>query len=90
MTEKRNKHWRFLQSDKLYIAKMKLFAAYGGTFDIEDEWIRNPRWIVLYDVNWCPQYKSMRTPCSCFVCRGEKYNRCANKQEMFRIIDECL
>ena len=88
MMEKRNKHWRIEQRNRIYVAKMKLHAAYGSGFIINGEWVRNPRWIDLYKANWNPVYKSVRTPCSCWMCCGEKYNRCAYKKETISMLDE--
>jgi hypothetical protein len=32
----------------------------------------------------------MRTPCSCWLCRGEKYNRREYKKDSLRIMKECM
>ena len=87
--ENRNKRWRIEHRNRLYAAKMRVFAASGGEFILRDgERVWNPRWIDLYNANWCPRYKSMRTPCSCWMCRGEKYDRLAHKRETARIVAE--
>ncbi|SCD20021.1 Hypothetical protein PSM36_1197 [Proteiniphilum saccharofermentans] len=88
--ERRNKHWRIEQRNRVYKAKMKLFASYGGIFILNNERVTNPRWIELYKANWSPVYKSVRTPCSCRMCRGEIYNRCAYKKETIRLIEEII
>jgi len=88
--ETRNKRWRIEQRNRLYASKMKLFASYGGEFILNDEIIVNPRWIELYKTNWGWAYKSVRTPCSCWMCRGESYSRTANKKETDRIIRESI
>jgi len=90
MMEKRDKRWRIEQRNRIYAAQMKLYAAYGSEFIIDGERIRNPRWIDLYKANWNPVYKSVRTPCSCWMCRGEEYNRCSYKKETFRILAESM
>jgi hypothetical protein len=90
MMEKRNKHWRIEQRNRIYAAKMKLYASYGGEFILNGERVRNLRWIDLYKANWNPVYKSVRTPCSCWMCCGEKYNRREHKKEMLRIFGESL
>lgn len=82
--EKRNKHWRILQRNKIYAARMRLEAAYGSygnEFIVNGESIRNPRWIDLYKANWNPVYKSVHTPCSCWLCQGQKYDRSQYKTE---------
>lgn len=88
--EKRNKHWRILQRNKFYSAKMKLFASYGGQFFLNDELVRNPRWIELYEANWSPVYKSVRVPCSCLICSSDKYNRRKFKSETRTLLEELL
>lgn len=88
--EKRNKHWRVEQRNRIYAAKMKLYASYGGEFIISGKRVKDPQWIELYRANWNPVYKSVRTPCSCWVCCGEKYNRCKYKKEKVRILDESM
>ena len=90
MMEKRNKHWRIEQRDRIYVAKMKLHAAYQGVFFIKDKQVRNPRWIDLYKENYLSKYKSVRVLCSCWMCRGEKYNRHDYKKEMVRILNESM
>lgn len=88
--EKRNKHWRIEQRNRIYAAKMKLYASYGGVFFLNGEKVRDPRWVELYNANWNPVYKSVRTPCSCWMCCGERYNRRQHKQETRRLLKECL
>ena len=88
--EKRNKNWRIEQRNKIYASKMKLFASYGGDFIINNERVSNPRWIKLYKCNWNPVYKTVRTPCSCFLCQGEKYNRCFYKKETRKLLVEII
>ncbi len=88
--ETRNKRWRIEQRNKIYASKMRLFAAYGGEFFLNDERMSNPRWVDLYKANWSPCYKSVRTPCSCWLCKGEVYNRRLHKLETGRVLGETL
>ena len=88
--ETKNKRWRIEQRNRLYAAKMRLHAAYGGVFILNDERVIDPRWIELYEANWNPVYKSVRTPCSCWLCRGESYSRTAHKKETDRILMESI
>ena len=37
---------------------------------------------------WAKVYQSTGTPCSCWMCRGEEYNRRQYKKETLRIIRE--
>jgi len=86
--EKRNKSWRIEQRNRIYISKMKLFASYGGSFILNNERVNRPCWIELYKANWNPVYKTVRTPCSCYLCQGESYNRCFFKKETRKLLDE--
>ncbi len=88
--EKRNKHWRIEQRNRIYSAKMKLYASFGGEFILNGEKKNNPRWIELYEANWSPVYKSVRTPCSCWMCRAAGYNRKQYKQETKMYLDVSL
>ena len=90
MMEKRNKHWRIERRNLIYIAKMKLFATYGEEKIINGERIRNARWIDLFKANWNPVYKSVRTPCSCPLCRSKRYNRSLHRSAKRKILDEQL
>lgn len=86
--ETRNKRWRIEHRNRVYAAKMKLSAAYGGEFILNGERVSDPCWIDLYRANWNPVYKSVRTPCSCWLCRGEEYNRRTYKTETAKILTE--
>ena len=41
-------------------------------------------------VLWYKVYKTTGTPCSCWLCKGETYNRKEYKKEARRIIYESL
>lgn len=88
--EKRNKRWRIERRNRIYTTKMKLHAAYGGEFILKEGRVSNPRWVDLYKANWNPVYKSVRKPCSCWMCRGEEYNRRAYKKEAGRLYSESV
>lgn len=88
--EKRNKLWRTEQRNRIYAAKMKLHAAYGGGFILNGKIVSDPRWIDLYRENWGSVYKSVRKPCSCWMCRGETYNRRDYKKETNKILTELI
>ncbi len=87
MLEKRNKLWRSRHQWRLFKIKMHLFAAYHTSIIIDDGLvIENPHWFEFVGQKWCYKYKTMRIPCSCLFCCGEKYNRRAYKKETRRII----
>ena len=47
-------------------------------------------WFELAKIHWAQVYRSTGTPCSCFMCRGEEYDRLAYKRETCRIISESI
>ena len=47
-------------------------------------------WFELAKIHWAQVYRSTGTPCSCFKCRGEEYDRLAYKRETCRIIRESM
>ena len=69
--EKRNRLWRKRHQWRLFKAKMVLFANYPYPHFIDDEGncIQHPHWFDLAKQRWNYHYKSMRTPCSCWLCR---------------------
>ena len=88
--EKRNKHWRIEQRNRVYAGKMRLFAAWGNPVILHGQTIQHPRWIELYQANWNPVWKSVRTPCSCWMCRGEAYDRCKHRSETRNLLNASL
>ena len=89
--EKRNKLWRRRHQWRLYKAKMILLSANqykvlaeGVTF------IQHPHWMDYAKQSWCYKYKTMRTPCSCYMCKGETYNRLNYKKETKRLLSESV
>ena len=74
--DKRNKLWRRQQMARVFKARMILYAAYGTPVIREDGSIDNhPHWFELAKDKWAKVYQTTGTPCSCWMCRGEKYNR---------------
>ena len=69
--EKRNRLWRKRHQWRLFKTKMVLFANYPYPHFIDDEGncIQHPHWFELAKQRWNYHYKSMRTPCSCRLCR---------------------
>lgn len=88
--EQRNKFWRRQHTARLFKRRMMLFAA-CGTRIFDDEsgtWNKHPHWFEIAKQHWAHAYKSDRKPCSCFLCKGERYNRTDNKKKTGRIIRE--
>ena len=91
METRRNKGWRRFQQDRVFTARMLMFTGYRyGIFDEEGNYIKNPHWFEIVGQRWAKKYKDSSTPCSCWLCRGEKYDRKAYKHDTKRIIDESM
>ena len=87
--DKRNKLWRCQQMARVFKARMILYAAYGHCVIREDgNYYEHPHWFELAKDKWAQVYKTTGTPCSCWMCRGEEYDRKGYKQETLRIIKE--
>ena len=75
--DKRNKLWRREQQNRVF-----------GIKKADGNWNRHPHWFELARVKWMQIYKKTGTPCSCWLCRGEKYDRRGYVKETLRIIAE--
>ena len=74
---------------RVFKARMILYAAYGHCIIREDgSCYEHPHWFELAKDKWAQVYKTTGTPCSCWMCRGEEYDRKGYKQETLRIIKE--
>ena len=76
--DKRNKLWRRQQMARVFKARE------DGSID------NHPHWFELAKDKWAKVYQTTGTPCSCWMCRGEKYNRKEYKKETLRIIRESM
>ena len=95
METKRDKEWRKKQCFRVFKKRMILIASegggYGNKFVLDDgQLVYNPHWFELAKCSWTHVYKTTGTPCSCMICKGERYNRTANKKEIRGIINESL
>lgn len=64
----RNKYWRRQKLVQKYITRLKKFPA--SSYGL---WCDNQHWTL--------SYKTTSTPCSCWLCKGERYNRRKFKEE---------
>ena len=91
MEKTRNKGWRRFQQDRVFKARMLMFSGYDyAIFDEEGNRIDNPHWFEIARQRWAKMYKDSSTPCSCWLCRGEKYDRKEYKCSTRRIINESM
>ena len=75
----------------VFKARMILYAAYGHCIIREDgSYYEHPHWFELAKEKWAQVYKTTGTPCSCWMCRGFKYDRKEYKKETLRIIRESM
>ena len=89
--EKRNKLWRKRHQWRLFKARMILRAAYKDCmWDEDGNIIEHPHWLELAKQKWNHIYKTTGRPCSCSLCKGERYNRKDFKNNTYRIIREEL
>ena len=89
--EKRNKLWRKRHQWRLFKARMILRAAYKDCmWDEDGNIIEHPHWFELAKQKWNHVYKTTGRPCSCSLCKGERYNRKDFKNNTYRIIREEL
>ena len=73
--DKRNKLWRRQQMARVFK-------------DEDGSVVDYPHWFELAKDKWAKVYQSTGTPCSCWICRKERYNRREYKKETLRIIRE--
>lgn len=67
----RGRKYRFLIERKKYIKRLKLFASQNKYLKVD--------WKTLFDQHSFTCYKTTGTPCSCWLCKKERYDR--NKQK---------
>ena len=89
--EKRDKLWRKTHEWRVYKARMIRFANNQmGCFDNNGNYIQNPHWFDLAKSKDYFVFKTTGTPCSCWLCRKNRYNRLENKKEFSRFLKESL
>ena len=85
--EKRNKLWRKRHQWRLFKKRMILRAAYKDPiWNEEGVLVEHPHWFELAKQKWNYIYKTTGRPCSCSICKRERYNRKSFKKETYRII----
>lgn len=91
MEKTRNRGWRRFQQDRVFKARMQKFSSWGYTiFDETGNRIDNAHWFEIAQQRWAKKYKDSSTPCSCWLCRGEKFCRRDYVKETRRMIRESL
>ncbi len=87
--ETRTKLWRRKHGFRVFKARMMRLASYEHSYRCMDGSVHVPmHWFELAGEHWTRGYRTTGTPCSCFMCRGEEYDRRAYKKETRRMIRE--
>ena len=74
---------------RVFKVRMIFYASCGNRVIHDDGSVDNhPHWFELAKEKWAKVYKTTGVPCSCWMCRGEEYDRKGYKQETLRIIKE--
>lgn len=91
MGKTRNRGWRRFQQNRVFKVRMQKFSSSGYTiYDEAGNRIDNAHWFEISQQRWAKKYKNCSTPCSCWLCRGEKYNRINYIKKTRRMIRESL
>ena len=91
METKRTKLWRRKQGFRVFKARMVYYASFERNYWCADGSQHVPqRWFELAKEHWTQVYRSTGTPCSCWMCRGNEYDRLAYKRDTRRIIQESM
>lgn len=87
METKRTRQWRRKQAFRVFKARIVVRTTWMHWTEDECK-VYQPHWFQLMDTHWAKVYKTTGTPCSCPLCRGERYKRQDFKRETQRIISE--
>ena len=88
METERNKEWRKKQAFRMYRKRLKVFASSHREFILDDDrHVFRPTVDELAKCRWGLIYKSTGKPCSCWMCRGESFDRRQAKREAKALIE---
>ena len=81
METKRNKEWRKKHCFRVFKKRLSYFAQAPSPWVMDDgRRVYRPRWDELAQCHWTYVYKTTGRPCSCWMCRGERYDRHQTKK----------
>ena len=87
--EKRNRQWRRKQGFRVFKARIVARTNWFNDLLLDDgTYVQKPHWTQLIKSHLAQVYRNTGTPCSCWLCNGERYSRLAYKRDTKRIIDE--
>ena len=89
--EQRGKLWRKRKGWLRFKARIVRFAGCGSIICDADGCLKtDPFWFELAKHKTYFVYKKTGTPCSCLLCKGERYNRLKFKKTSRLLIEESL
>lgn len=88
METKRTRLWRRKQAFRVFKARMVYWASFEWEYDTISGHHFPLHWFELAKTHRMQVYRTTGTPCSCWMCRGEEYDRLNYKRETRRIILE--
>ena len=91
METKRTKLWRRKQGFRVFKVRMVYYASFERSCWCADGSQYVPlHWFELAKEHWTQVYRTAGTPCSCWMCRGNEYDRLVYKRDTRRIICESM
>ena len=82
----RDKEWRKQHGKRVFKRRMKLFSSYSSALITDNgKLIEHPHWYDYAKVRSFKVYKTISTPCSCWLYKGVKYNRAKSKRDHTRL-----
>ena len=83
--------WRRIRTIRKWHSRLhKLYFYFGYHTNGYCKKKKYESWRDLVDVRWCKQYKDTGRPCSCYLCKRERYSRLKFSHETKGIIQEEL
>lgn len=79
MVKTRNRQWRRHHAKRVFKARLSVVGACM---------LERKLWFEIAGEKWTRPYKTTGKPCSCWICRGESFDRKAVKKETIRMVEE--
>lgn len=79
MVKTRNRQWRRHHAKRVFKARL---SGVGACM------LERKLWFEIAGEKWTRPYKTTGTPCSCWMCRGESFDRKAAKRETRQMVEE--
>lgn len=80
MEKQRTRAWRRHHAKRVFKARLKYAAACRN--------YPSAKWTDLVNDRWSKIYKTTGTPCSCWLCRGESFDRNAARKETTKAVKD--